>query len=324
MNAKDNLDSINSACQRIRKHINAPMKRRQLVNTGLAWLQICSSLDVVEDSELAITAYSEIDLSISDYGSQYLSTYGLLQALVIQQDAVRHLTEYLGAPFNPTKNPTLKRVRDVRNSVAGHPSKEDRSGSRSHNFLTRMTLSAGELTYVRARWDGDSEWATIKPLELIASQETELSQRLLDLVSNLDMERQQHIERHRGTRVTTHLGNLGYYFEKMSEHALGIRDTGALGLAAVADAINAFKESVTNRDGDLEAFAYLVSELNQADYCTEQLEKYFRDDTSGEIVSSMMATIVVAHLNRTVAELISIARDMDEAYNKGDVEGMES
>ena len=59
-----------------------------------AWNQLCSSLDAIGDTELAFDAYAALP-EPSDEGTTYILVYGILQALVLQQDAVRHVAEAL-------------------------------------------------------------------------------------------------------------------------------------------------------------------------------------------------------------------------------------
>jgi hypothetical protein len=63
-----------------------------------------------------------------DLGMSYLLTLGTLQALVIQQDATKHLCEVFGIKFLPQQHPELLSIRDIRARAAGHPSRHGRDG----------------------------------------------------------------------------------------------------------------------------------------------------------------------------------------------------
>ncbi|MFC1781911.1 hypothetical protein ACFLZ8_06595 [Planctomycetota bacterium] len=80
--------------QQVRDLINNPRKQFNLLKNPKLWNQLCSSLDVIEDTDLAIKAYQESKSSQND-GQKYLQLYGVLQALFLQQDAVDHLCESL-------------------------------------------------------------------------------------------------------------------------------------------------------------------------------------------------------------------------------------
>ncbi|PKP61439.1 hypothetical protein CVT91_03255 [Candidatus Atribacteria bacterium HGW-Atribacteria-1] len=89
--------------QEIRGFVNKPRKQFNLLKNHKFWNQLCSSLDVIEDSDLAIDAYLNREFSKDD-GEKYLRLYGLLQALFLQQDAVANLCESLKLPNNLIAN----------------------------------------------------------------------------------------------------------------------------------------------------------------------------------------------------------------------------
>jgi hypothetical protein len=96
-------------------------------------------MDILDDTALALHSY--VSHGHSDQGLAYLEAFGVLQALTIQQDAVRKLHEILtGASINlEAAYPELKEVRDIRVRVAGHPV-EGKGGS---HFMIRYTVSKG-------------------------------------------------------------------------------------------------------------------------------------------------------------------------------------
>ena len=113
---------IHKYTQEIRDIINEPRKQFHLIKNKKFWNQLCSSLDVIEDCDLAITAYIDGDFG-TDHGEKYLKLYGILQALFLQQDAVANLCESLGLPNGLSSHPKLKDIRDIRNDSVGHPTK---------------------------------------------------------------------------------------------------------------------------------------------------------------------------------------------------------
>lgn len=72
---------------------------------------LCSSLDVIADTELAFDAYLENLHSPATTGEFYTLLYGIMQALFIQQDAVKHVIEALA--LEPVPNPVLNAIREV-------------------------------------------------------------------------------------------------------------------------------------------------------------------------------------------------------------------
>src|SRR5712691_6858602 len=116
--------SLYERTDQIRRLINTPWKQSALYKSRRSWLQACSALDVIGDTELAVDAYLQAGLDRSD-GARYLSIYGLLQALYTQQDAVSHLHKALQVKFVTISSdwreyPAIRKVRDIRNRAIGH------------------------------------------------------------------------------------------------------------------------------------------------------------------------------------------------------------
>ena len=85
----------------VRKYINITRYQSDLINDSDNWNQICSSLDTIGDTLYSQQDYLNSGYPVSD-GLKYIFTYGLLQALFIQQDAMRHLSEAFGLEFELT------------------------------------------------------------------------------------------------------------------------------------------------------------------------------------------------------------------------------
>lgn len=80
-------------CKRqIRNFIQYPWRLDPLVKDRGLWFRLTSSMDAIEDTEAAIDAY--IASPEPDRGGAYLLIYGVLQALFVQQDAIKHLQEH--------------------------------------------------------------------------------------------------------------------------------------------------------------------------------------------------------------------------------------
>ena len=105
--------------RKIRLHINEIQKQALLMEKIEKWFRITSALDVVEDTAYAIGFYQNQPYP-SELGGKYLYTYGVLQALFMQQDAV----ESINAVLRNTKSIDWKtdyldayKVREFRNDV---------------------------------------------------------------------------------------------------------------------------------------------------------------------------------------------------------------
>ena len=83
------------------------------------WRMFYGATDALLDAGAAAASYSRaID---SDRGVKLLVCYGFLQALYVQQDAVRTLSRAVDLKWNPNADERLRQIRQTRNRLTGHP-----------------------------------------------------------------------------------------------------------------------------------------------------------------------------------------------------------
>lgn len=88
---------------RIRHFIQHPRRLSPLLQDAPNWNMLASSFDTVADTEMAISTYEAVPDPV-DMGMSYLSIYGILQCLYVQQDAVESLVR----AFEPNTKPTYR------------------------------------------------------------------------------------------------------------------------------------------------------------------------------------------------------------------------
>ena len=130
---------IKKQMRQIRDFINTRRKHHELRQDKALFSQLCSSLDVIEDTEEAISAYTAKEFAESK-AAHYLAVYGLLQAIFVQQDAAFNLCESLGIQENIDDYPKLNEIREIRNDTIGHPTKRGRKRF-SYNHISRVSLN---------------------------------------------------------------------------------------------------------------------------------------------------------------------------------------
>ena len=144
-----------------------------------------SCLDVIEDSNACLDAPLAPENSNQhlDDANKYLYIYGKMQALILQQDAVRHFLN--ATQFECTIEP-LKYIRDIRNKSVGHPTLRGKGTSRTFHFITRVSIrSEGfELTTVYAD-DRPDITEQLNFSDLIVKQRNYLSQELENFIAYL-------------------------------------------------------------------------------------------------------------------------------------------
>lgn len=167
--------------RRIRNYIASSRLDDDLRKKRRLWHQFTSSICVIQDTECAIDAYARTPGS--NLGEKYLLTYGILQVLVVQQDAIQHLCQALSIEIK--KNPTLNEIREIRNYAIGHPSsvraRKPAGAPVASTYIGQMTISKEGFHLIRAFENGNKNLEYINIVELIEKQR-EISTRTLEHV----------------------------------------------------------------------------------------------------------------------------------------------
>ena len=133
--------------RQIREHINRIEKQSALLNNRGKWLRLTSALDVLEDTANVVDYYLNADYP-SDIRGKYLFTYGLIQALFVQQDAANSICVALfdkEIDFKE-KYPDAYLIREMRNDVIGHPTNRCKS---QFIYLIQVSLNKGSFEYIK-------------------------------------------------------------------------------------------------------------------------------------------------------------------------------
>lgn len=125
---KKNIELLRKSLQKI----GDKLLKQSPINYNI----FCASMDIIEDSMLGIENYIEHGLG-KDFGEKYLKLYGLMQAVIIQQDAIKEIYKIFEINYKYKNN--SKDIRHLRNKIAGHPVDYNRG-----EFVT--SLSRAEIT----------------------------------------------------------------------------------------------------------------------------------------------------------------------------------
>lgn len=174
--------NIGDSCEEIRKLIQEDLLTEE-ARKEKASSQIRSSLDVIEDCQLALDSYFSSTAEPSS-GECYTKVYGILQVLFVQQYAAMHLFQALNQTF--ASNDALKQIRETRNRATGHPTKKN-EGKQKHSFhfISRMSLTQDGFQ-LRSESEGTKD--RFEPIDVrtfIRDQGRELTAILTDLVTKL-------------------------------------------------------------------------------------------------------------------------------------------
>jgi hypothetical protein len=307
---------VGRLCELIRQQINRPRKQNALVKDAAFWNMLCSSMDAVGDTELALHAYSKAP-DPADDGARYLLIFGVLQVLFVQQDAVKNLAASLG--IRTERSALLQTIREVRNDSVGHPTKRGGGRGESFNFISRATMSKTGFDLMTTYADkSNADFQRIDLPTLIADQRRELGRVLEAVLDALKKEEIIHKREFGDSRMSDLLPDFTRYaLGKLAEAVRGEnpRDFGMIHLEEIERAIRKFKAELERRSlsGALTGVEYTLDEL---EYPISEV-RTFLDDPSSSRLNSRDASIFVYFISRHFDELCEMANEIDNDYDVG-------
>lgn len=309
------MSRVSELEEAVRDLVNDPRRSHTLRRDTEGWLQLCAAMDVIGDVQEAIAAYPSVpdDASI---GASYLAVYGVLNGLVIQQDAVEHLCERLGVQFDLRRSEPLSEVRKIRVAAAGHPT-DVRDALRYYGIVRGTLSSRGFELYSWAR-DGQMSHRNVVVAELIADQEDGLSEALSTVIRALESEDDAHRERFRDQRLIETLHGADYVMEKIAEGArhadrADFRATGGVGLKLLEKMLHSFRLALDERGIETGIFESIDYAYDSLEHPLERLNAFYGAGEDGT-VDPCDASAFSRLIKEPVTELTQIARELDEEY----------
>ncbi|MBU6427037.1 hypothetical protein KGQ27_02235 [Patescibacteria group bacterium] len=185
------------------------------------WNQFCAALDTIGDTCLAVEGFQRDQ---SDFvKNPYLTTYGILQALFIQQDSVNYLkTALFGKDkkidWSSNKYSELAKIRQLRNETIGHPVKTEKKrgkskymdGEVSSCMIDRSSLSKEGFSYMLWMSSG-TETKHVKFSDVLNAQNQNLSAELEAILKELQKEEKEHKVKFKGEKLADILNARSLY-----------------------------------------------------------------------------------------------------------------
>lgn len=127
-----------------------------------------TSMYLLQDTTESLMVHRESGFSENSHKA-YIEFWGVMQAIIIQQDSICELYEAItGAKCKIDNLKFWKELRFLRNTCAGHPAKRDRPETKplTRSFLGRNFGSYSTLTYEqwekpKSKTPSDSTWKNI-------------------------------------------------------------------------------------------------------------------------------------------------------------------
>ena len=297
----------------IRDVFNIPRRHKNTRGDRANFSQACSALDAVGDTELALQEFKANNSSFTT-GMTYILAYGVLQAIFLQQDAIKHLALSLGLPFRLPDE--LREIRELRNDAVGHPTNRDinrKKKIKSFHHISRATLSKAGFQLMSTYSDNDSYDFKNVQFDTIISIQSKFAENLLDdILNKLKDDENTHREKFMNDKLTDCFHcSLSYIFSKVKEGARSTaqRDFALSNFKSIIKAISSFEKKLIDR-GEEESIEYIKEDLS---YPTEKVLHYLEGK---EGVDLRAAEIFIEYIERQVDLLKQIAKEIDENYQE--------
>jgi len=273
------------------------------------WYRLTSSLDVIGDSTSAAKSYVESDFPEDD-GLKYLSIYGLLQALILQQDATKHTANSLNIEHK--RSNFLESVRSLRNDAAGHPT--DRDHGHSFHYISRMTMKKWTFqllsSYIE---DNSSNFRDVDLMETVEKQQLEIRGLLQNLVDELSEEINAHFFKYSTQKLIEKPESLNYFIDCIVQgieidERKGQAEIGIRGLQKF------YQSSVEKLKARLEwnDERPLTEDFREARHCLEKIARLLGElrDPKKRIGSR----VFIRALRNAHKDICDVLKEIDENY----------
>ena len=310
---EERIKRIDDLEESVRGHINTTRYQNDLLKNSDNWNQICSSLDTIGD-----TLYSQQDYLNADYpsssGLKYIFTYGLLQALFIQQDAMRHLSEAFGIQFQLTDR--LKEIRSLRNASIGHPTKNKTKGSTYYNYISRMSLVKSGFTLMRSFDQGSNEFIDIEMYPIISDQLKDIESSYKLLSEKLAEADKMHRDKYKDNLLSDIFhSSMSYTISKVAE---GIHSPQGSNIIFALSMLNSIQKTYEKFEASLlergNLNEYTKNDLDEYNHALAKLEDYLNGNESG--LTDSDARIYHFYIREQHNHFEQIAKEVDDDYRE--------
>jgi hypothetical protein len=323
--SQNNNHTLHDLARRLRDLVNRVRRHERLWRGPKRdWHVITAGLDMVQDTAWSLSTFAtEVETLNEDIPHAYICIFGVLNGLVIQQDAAFLLFKAVGA-LNATVEfaspgqwafsiPALARVRQIRIAGAGHPIEwNEKRGARASTFIVQHSVSSKGCLLMMRYEDGKTEWQHVGLKALIEAQHEALAEQFRVAIAELEDDDEEHRMKYVSSPLTSLFAYCDYWTPKVALAVYGSEPSefGLAGLKTIEEALQRFRAAVVERERPFEE--PLLGLYRHATYSVAQLREYFQNGRTG--LDPEMAEILADHLDTTVGTVIAIAKEIDEEY----------
>jgi len=311
------MSTISELERELRDFINAPRRHRELYANEHLFGQLCSSLDVMGDTEAAMDEYLATVRAEAPSDESYLRIYGILQALYLQQDALQHLAESLGVQYSLPEN--VHQIREVRNDAVGHPTRRGRGPGKAFNHINRASLEASGFEMLSHRPGSPTVTSSVDIPSLIQTQRVAVTAALETLIDSERQRERNHRLQFRDKSLSSVFPEaLPYYLEKIGESISGRKDEpGLVVLSLLEESIAEFKTQLAERN-ELPAHTEEINHrFGPATNSIERLQSIISGRTTE--LTWLDAEAFLFRLTHAMRRLKEFAKVLDDQYMKDPV-----
>ena len=279
---------------------------------------------MVQDTAWTLETYAdEVDDLNEDKPHAYIRIFGVLNGLVIQQDASFLLFREVGAPESAVEFdtsgawassiPSLAKARKIRIAGAGHPVEwGEKTSVPTSTFIVQHSVSSRGCQLMLEHHDGTVEWQHVNLKALIEAQHETLAEQYRMAIAELKAADEEHRMKYVSTPLTSLFRDCDYWTSKVALAVYGSEpsELGLGGLQTVEAALQRFRAALTERDRPFEE--PLLKLYRHADYSVRKLREYFQNGRAE--LDLEMAEILGDHLDAMVGRVIEIAKEIDNEY----------
>ena len=284
--------------------INTLLQNRSLFN------QLYASLDLIEDTELAINFYKQSDFKKKTLGEKYILIYGLFEAFYIQYDAVKKIikvindTQLINETTFDNEFEDLNKIKEYRNDIAGHPAYRDKQGYSV--YLSQHTLSKEKIEYLKSH---TQEIKKIDIIQGIDMQENSILNILKKIFEKLKIKEEEHYNKYKDEKLYA-IFNKNYMYTKEIIFKPEMFNESNEWLKKLSKDI---KEKLNERYVEYKEldFSYLIYDIDCIiDFLENKLEEFDIDSKYKNFIKNNM----VENLTNKFDNLMDIFREIDKKY----------
>lgn len=304
------MSKFKKLTEQLREFICQDRIRREIEATGgNHWENLCTAMDVLEDTQEALDAFLA-DSEREDAGEMYLATYGVLEALYLQQDAIQSIGTALNLP--QSRNSDLMRIRGYRNDLAGHPIRND--GDQSTNGIVRSNSTSKKVEYHKRPRRGGLTVISVDLVKEVGEQNRIIGGLVAGIMGSLNDKEMKHKEKFISEPLQSLFPSwLGYEVSKLYQAASSRRsphwELAETHLNGILECIEKLEKELKVR-GEYEVGENAALEIDETRAAIERLRELFRNEED-----ALGLKIFISFVEIKLKELKSVAKEKDEEYS---------